>query len=149
MASWSESVGRHIGRLLIGVGVGHLIVGIALFHAPLAAVVRDGVVNTIPLGTDFDRQAAFWFLFATPVTFLLGQLANRALVRSDAPSVRTIGWYLVGMGIVGVTMMPLSGFWLLLALAPLFLREARRLQDETGDERRPRAVPSPRTVEAP
>ena len=122
-----HSMGRHLGRLLIGVGAGHLLVGAVLFHAPLAAIAHHGVVNTVPLGVDFDRQAAFWFLFASPMTFLLGHLTNRALARQDAPFVRVVGWNLLGMGVVGAAVMPVSGFWLLLALAPLFLREARRL----------------------
>ena len=124
-------MGRHVGRLLIGVGAGHLVVGAILFHAPLAAIFHDGFVNTVPLGADFDRQAAFWFLFATPVTFLLGHLTNRAVARQDAPFVRVVGLNLLGMGIVGAAVMPVSGFWLLLALAPLFLREARRMNGQT------------------
>jgi len=141
-------MGRHIGRLVIAVGIGHLVVGLAVFHAPLAAILRDGVVDTIQLGVDFDRQAAFWFLFATPVTFLLGQLTNRAVAHRDGRSVRIAGWYLLGMAIVGVTMMPISGFWLLLALAPLFLKEARRLQDDDRGDRPAGALQSRRTLEA-
>ena len=125
-------LGRHLGRLLIGVGAGHLVVGVMAFHAPLAAIFRDRVVNAVPLGVDFDRQAAFWFLFASPVTFLLGQLTSHALAQRDAYSVRVVGWNLLGMGVVGVSVMPISGFWLLLALAPLFLREARALQRQTA-----------------
>ncbi len=119
-------MGRHVGRLLIGVGAGHLVVGAILFHVPLAEIFRAGVINTVPLSTDFDRQAAFWFLFASPVTFLLGHLTNRALARDDAQFVRVVGWNLLGLGVVGAAVMPVSGFWLLIALAPLFLREARR-----------------------
>jgi hypothetical protein len=125
-------MGRQVGRLLIGVGAAHLVVGVIVFHTPLAAMFRDGFVNTVPLGADFDRQAAFWFLFASPVTFLLGHLTNRALARQDAQFVRVVGRNLLGMGIVGATVMPMSGFWLLLALAPLFLREARRLKGQTA-----------------
>jgi hypothetical protein len=124
-------MGRHIGRLLIGVGVGHLMVGAMLFHAPLAAIFHDGFVNAVPLG-DVDRQAAFWFLAVSPMTFLLGHLTNHALGRQDAQFVRVVGRNLLGMGVVGAAVMPVSGFWLLLALAPLFLREARRLNGQTA-----------------
>ena len=141
--SESEKMGRHVGQLLIAVGAGPLVVGAILFHAPLAAIFHDGFVNTVPLGADFDRQAAFWFLFASPVTFLLGHLTNRALARQDAQLVRVVGQNLLGMGVVGAAVMPLSGFWLLLALAPLFLREARRLDRDTTSaipDRRSRAA---------
>jgi len=124
-----NAIGRHIGRLLIGVGAGHLVVGVVLFHAPVAAMLRDGIVNSVPLGTAFDRQAAFWFLLASPLTFLLGHLTNRALEHHDAQLVRVVGWNLLGIATVGVVMMPVSGFWLLLALAPVFLREAHRLSE--------------------
>ena len=66
------------------------------------------------------------------MTFLLGHLTNRALARHDAEFVRVVGWNLLGMGVIGAAVMPVSGFWLLLALAPLFLREARRLSGQTA-----------------
>ena len=45
-------MGRHVGRLLTGVGVGHLVVGVILFHAPLVWTdgrrLRSSIVPVTP-----------------------------------------------------------------------------------------------------
>jgi hypothetical protein len=53
---------------------------------------------------------------------MVGQITARA----ERPLARLIGWNLLATGLAGVVVMPVSGFWLLLALAPLLLRPGRR-----------------------
>ena len=62
-----------IGRVLMVIGIGHAVVGIALFHAPLAAMLRDGVFNSVEprlvrdgIEAYVGRAAAFWFLLFSP-----------------------------------------------------------------------------------
>jgi hypothetical protein len=104
-------------------GIGHTVVGLILFREPLAAMVRQGVANTIHYG-QFDRAAAFWFLLFSPICFALGQIVAHAIERNDARTLRLIGWYLLAMGVVGATVMPISGFWIVIVIAPLILRGA-------------------------
>jgi hypothetical protein len=108
------------GQLLKVTAVGHTLVGLVLFRAPLADIVGSGVLGSV--GTQPDRQAAFWFLLFSPVCYALGQIVERG----DRRILAIVGWNLLLLGVVGAAMMPVSGFWILLALAPLVLRGAGR-----------------------
>lgn len=126
---------RRTGFLLMVTGIGHFFVGLALFHEPLAAIAREGILNTIPprlmdggVRLDFGREAAFWFVLYSPLLYLQGQVANRAIARGDAALLRILGWNLLVTGAVGAAVMPVSGFWFVIALAALGFRDARRLE---------------------
>jgi len=117
---------RLVARLLMITGIGHALVGLVLFSGPLGAMVREGVVGTIRYG-QFDRAAAFWFLLFSPICFLLGQMVAHAQDRGDRWPLDVIGWNLLAMGVVGAIVMPISGFWVLIAIAPLVFNLARSL----------------------
>ncbi len=117
------------GPLMMATAVGHAVVGAFLFSEPLSEMAREGIINSIrpPMYSDqphFDRAAAFWFLLFSPVLFLLGQLINHAVAHRDTRSLRLIGWYLIGIGTVGVVILPLSGNWLLPPLGAIVLMSA-------------------------
>ena len=121
---------RWIPRLLVWIALGHALLGGVLFREPLAAMLREGLVNTIgPVG-GFDRKAAFWFLVFSAMLLLWGQLVAHASERADARAFALVGWNMLGVGAVGSLVMPISGFWSVIALAPLVLREGRRLRGE-------------------
>lgn len=136
-----------LGPLLLGTAIAHLIVGIALFQEPLADMMRSGIINSIEFSVDTragawrpvhpqsDREAAFLFLMLTPVLVLLAQVLRHATAHRDTPLITTIGWYLVGLGVLGVAVMPLSGFWILIALGLLSFRAASELgvRPQMGD----------------
>jgi hypothetical protein len=113
-----------LGRALVVTGVGHGLLGLVLFREPLAAIVRDGIANAIGLG-QYDREAAFWFMLFSPACVLLGQLVDHAIEHRDRWLFSVVGWNLVAIGGVGAFIMPVSGFWILLALAPLVFKAAR------------------------
>ena len=95
---------RRVGLLLMLTGVGHFLLGFALFHAPFAAIARDGVL-----------------------LYFQGQVASHALGHGDAALLRILGWNLVATGAAGAAIMPVSGFWLVIAFGALVLRDARRV----------------------
>ena len=112
------------GRFLKLTGLGHAVVGLVVFRVPLAAIVGNGVLNTV---TDqFDRAAAFWFLLFSPVCFALGQIVDHAAEQGDGKTLAIVGWHLLLIGVVGAAVMPISGFWVVIAIAPLVLHAARR-----------------------
>ncbi len=122
---------RWTGPLLMGTAVLHNVVGIFFLREPLLAIMRDGIVNAISpnqMQPNFDREAAFWFLLVGVLLFILGQLAQWVQQKTDAlPD--ALGWWLLGLALVGVVMMPVSGFWLILPQAAYILyvnRAARR-----------------------
>jgi len=109
--------------------IGHAFVGFVLFRESIAAILNDGFVNAIhpPLYAAeprFDRIAVFWFLLFSPVLFLLGQITNRAVERREAHILKLIGWNLMGIGVLGSVVLPVSGNWILIALAATVLRAA-------------------------
>jgi len=108
-------------------------VGVALFHEALAAIARDGLVNAVHpqllergVVPYFEREAAFWFMLYTPILVLIGVVTRRALEVRDVVLLRFIGWTLLATGGVGAVAMPISGFWIVVALGWLVLRAARR-----------------------
>jgi hypothetical protein len=128
---------RLSGRLLMVTAVGHALVGVVLFRQSLAAILADGLVNAIQppfyaAEPHFDRIAAFWFLLFSPVLFLLGQITNRAVERKDSSILGLVGWNLLGIGLVGSVVLPVSGNWVLIALAAIVLRAASDVKTVTA-----------------
>jgi uncharacterized protein DUF6463 len=110
-----------VGPLLIATGVLHVAVGAVLFAGPLAAIVRDGVLDAV--GRDLARGLAFWFVLYGPVLVALGRITQHAVATADGAVLAVVGWSLLGMGVLGAAAIPVSGFWILIALAmPLVLR---------------------------
>ena len=121
---------RLIGRLLIATAAAHALVGVASYRRPLKAIWNDGIVNAVM--PNYDRRAAFWSLLFAPVLFGLGQITNRAVERGDARILRTVAWNFLGIGVLGALLMPISGFWILLALVLPLLRAASRAERQDG-----------------
>lgn len=101
---------RWVGRWLIGVSAIHTVFAVAVFGEVLASIVKRGVFNTV--GTDPTTGAVVWFVLFGAMLFVCG-LAVAALEKSSPSQLPTsIGWSLLAMAVVGVTLMPASGFWL-------------------------------------
>jgi uncharacterized membrane protein len=113
----------NLGTLLIATAIGHTVVGVALFHDAYAAILRDGLLDAV--APHPDRMIAFWFLLFSPVCFLLGQVVARAIAHEDKALLALLGWYVLGLGVVGAIGLPVSGFWLLIAIGVLMLRASR------------------------
>ena len=120
---------RVSGYLLIAISVIHVLVGIWLFTEPLTDILQNGVFNAVapdPFAPYFDREAAFWFMIASPLFFTLGQLCCWAQERGIAlPTF--LGWNLLAISMVGVVLEPISGFWLLMLPAFLIIIGSRQL----------------------
>ena len=128
-----------LGPLMIAMGIGHALVGIVLFHDVFMAIVREGLVNTIqPPGysaePDYDRIAFFWLVVFSPVLSMLGQITGRAIARGATDILRVVGWNLLGIGIVGTVVLPVSGNPALIVLAVLVLTAASRAEARTPDQ---------------
>jgi uncharacterized membrane protein len=115
---------RLLGPALVLIGVGHGAAAFVLFPDGLAAIARDGVVGAISNGSSGDVKAAFWFALFTPALVFLGWVASHALVRDDHELLSLLAWFLVGTGMLGVVVMPVSGFWLVLAVGIAMSRVA-------------------------
>lgn len=101
---------RWLGRWIVGVSLLHTLVALVLFRSQLSAILERGFFNS--LGGDARLSVAAWFVLFGAVLFVLG-LAIDALERHKGSAVpRSLGWSLLALGLVGVSLMPASGFWL-------------------------------------
>lgn len=113
---------RTAGRLLMAIAVIHALFGLWFGRGPLLGIARDGFLNAIDPFP--DRQLVFWFLFASPMLWLLGQLVSWTAERGAPPTF--LGWGLLLLVVVCGAMMPASGFWLALAPAGMLVSASRR-----------------------
>lgn len=99
-----------IGRWLIVVSLLHSVVAVAVFGGVYFPIIKRGVFNTV--GTDPMTAAAVWFVLFGAMLFTFG-LAIAELEKSSIRQFpKSIGWCLLAIGIVGIILMPVSGFWL-------------------------------------
>ncbi|WP_212002982.1 DUF6463 family protein [Chitinophaga sp. HK235] len=99
-----------IGKVLTGIGIIHSIFGLIAFRNILGQLFREGLFNTVT--TQFDRNAAFWFLFAGFILILLGIFMDDA-EKKQHPIPRALGWGLLMITLPSVVILPASGLWLL------------------------------------
>ncbi|GLR12065.1 hypothetical protein GCM10007907_08550 [Chitinimonas prasina] len=99
-----------IGRWLIGVAVIHTVFGVVVFGKELLGIVQRGVFDTV--GTDPMTGAVVWFVLFGAVLFICGQAVSRLEASSPAGLPKGMGWSLLALGVLGVVLMPASGFWL-------------------------------------
>ena len=85
---------------------------------PLGAVARDGFVGAVD--PYLDRNVVFWFLLASPLLWIVGRFALwLAAEGRRAPA--WLGRDLLIVALVGIVLMPVSGFWLILVPSVLLL----------------------------
>jgi Family of unknown function (DUF6463) len=100
-----------IGRWLIGVSILHTLFAIVVFHSTLVLIAQRGVFNVV--GTDPMIASVVWFVLCGAAMFI-GGLAISALENATQSVPKSIGWCLLGYTLIGLLLMPASGFWLVL-----------------------------------
>lgn len=119
---------RLCGPLLMATGVLDLLACLILYPGQLAAIAQDGFLGAVEpdtLASTFDREAAFWHVMFGTMALILGGLTYWAQNRTGIlPAF--LGWSLLALGVAGVILMPISGFWVILPQAVMMLVVARR-----------------------
>jgi hypothetical protein len=122
---------RISGYWLIATSILHVLINGWLFAKPLMDIVYDGWFNTVapnPLAPFYDREDAFWCLMITPFLLIIGRLCCWAQVKGIVlPSF--LGWILLLTAVVGVTLEPISGFWLIIPPSLLMLVDLQRRKE--------------------
>ncbi len=95
--------------MLIALGLGHTAVGVVTFKEPLAQAARAGFVGQF-VGHR-DRRAAFWFIIFGPLLVMAGHVTIHAINTADARLLKIMGFYLLGVSVVGSLAQPKSPFW--------------------------------------
>jgi hypothetical protein len=116
---------RWIGRWLIAVATIHTAFSFIVFHGTFSDIVARGIWNSV--GEDPLRGAVAWFFLFGGALLAFG-LAVDALERSgSAGAMRPLAWALLVVAILGIILMPVSGFWLVLPAAiGLFIKSQQR-----------------------
>ncbi|MBW4623064.1 MAG: hypothetical protein KME17_27355 [Cyanosarcina radialis HA8281-LM2] len=118
---------RIAGFWWIAVSAIHGLAGIVFYFEQWRSIAQDGWFNVIApnLSTPiFDREDAFWFMFLTPILFLLGKLCLWA-DRQKLTFPISIGGILLATVLVGIFLMPISGLWLLLPPSIMLLQPSK------------------------
>lgn len=119
------------GKSIIIIGILHSIVGVAAFHDILILLFNERLFNTISLKTAPQRGEAFWFLFTGAALIMIGALVDW-IERKEIGLPAFLAWSFVAMAAVGALIMPVSGFWLLLAPSCGLLSRRRRMRKTDG-----------------
>ena len=122
MDTQPSKANRWIGLWLMGVATIHCAFGVIMFGEVLAAIVRRGVFNTV--GSDPMTGAVVWFMLFGAALFICGQTILQ-LEQAGQPVRAAVGWSLLLLVVLGVVLMPVSGFWLALPPALALLRRAK------------------------
>lgn len=108
-----------IGKWLMFVALGHTGVAIALFSNSYREVMAQGVFNTVrtePIGL------AVWFMLFGFLLFIAGMLVH-ALEKHALPIPTAIGVAMLLLTVLGIVLMPASGFWLVIPPIVAMLRQ--------------------------
>lgn len=100
-----------IGKSIMIIGAIHSAFGFVIFRSTLAEIFRDGLVNTVngqPM-----REVAFWFIVFGFLAIIFGALIDWC-ERQSVKLPKFLGWSLLALTTVIVTIMPISGGWTLL-----------------------------------
>ena len=122
------------GLLLIGIGVLHTVFGAFQGYSLLSQISRTTFSTETgrQLVTALGKEFIFWFLFGGFVMLILGHLLAWIEKRLNHPLPSFVGWELLVLSVIGLVILPVSGFWLVLALAIYILVVARRPKQVTG-----------------
>ena len=109
-----------IGRWLIGVAILHTLFAIVVFNKIFLTIMQHGVFNAV--GNDPMTAAAVWFLLFGAALALMGMAIHSLEKNGQFTSARAIGVGLLLMTLLGIVLMPASGFWLALPAAIALMR---------------------------
>ncbi len=116
---------RIAGWLLMAIGVIHTVFVVWVGRGPLLGVVQDGFFKA--LFPHHDRLEIFWSLCFGVMAFFLGQLISWCEAQGkQTPAF--LGWEILGLGVLGAALMPVSGWWLVMVAAVFILVGPRRIR---------------------
>ena len=118
------ALSKKSGNFLIATGIIHNLIGFYMGKKVLFEIFNSGIINSI--NNEMDRNAIFWFLFSGFMMMLLGKLMSDFVEEGQKALPVSLGYYLLGLTIIGCIMMPVSGFWLVVPQAILIIAEGKK-----------------------
>jgi len=111
-----------VGKWIIGIAALHTAFAVVMFGSTYLELIRNGIFNTV---TSELAGVAVWFLFFGFALFIIGVLCVKVEENDSLQFPRSIGITLLLITLLGVILMPASGFWLMFppAIAMLIGKE--------------------------
>ena len=110
---------KYSGIFLIATGILHSVAGIIFMGNDLWAILKDGLLNAV--GEDINRSLAFWFFFGGVIIIFLGQVLHHYIKKEQKPAPKFVGYWFLGLSVIGCMIAPASGFWLFIPQALIIL----------------------------
>src|SRR5205814_4184679 len=105
--------------IFVVLGVAHTFYGLARFKQPIREALHDGFVGQFKSAD--ARRLAFWFTIAGPMMVMGGQVALHAVHAGDLALLNVVGFYMLGICLLGALALPKSPFWIALPLCPVLI----------------------------
>lgn len=117
-----------IGKWVMFVSIGHTAVASIFFGSAYRELAADGFYNSVKSAkTGF----AVWFALFGVILFVVGMLIS-SIEKNGLQVSKSVGVILLLLTIVGVVLMPVSGFWLMLpAIFAIFYKNTSALPKVT------------------
>ena len=103
-----------ISRCLLGIAFLHTLFAVIVLGPFMLTMLRAGLFNSVK--TDTGAGVTAWF-FLFGILLALLALPVHALEKAGMALPKPLGWGLFGLALLGVVLMPDSGFWLVFPLA--------------------------------
>ena len=110
------------GWLLMAIAALHGAVGLWIGRRAVLDIASDGFVNAVD--PHLERALVFWFLLMSPLLWIVGRFAVWLATEGRRPPV-WLGRSLLGVALTGALLVPVSGFWLIVAPAAWLCVAAR------------------------
>lgn len=116
---------RWIGRTIVGISILHTTFAFVVFWKPIQEMIAAGLIASV--GEDPMRGAVTWFFFAGLFMALTGLAIDLLEKNSARSALKVPGIFLLLTTLLGIMMMPASGFWFLLvpAIAMIWNRQTQ------------------------
>lgn len=105
---------RYTGLTMLVIGFLHVTTGLIGFQTEFGRMLASGLIDTAR--QPMDHRLAFWFTFGGLLMGLVGYLMDWIVRRQKMKLPNGFGYGLTGLCILGIVLIPPSGFWLVLPL---------------------------------
>ena len=116
------------GNWIIAVAVCHTVFAVIMFSAEYSGLYNNGIINSI---TTDRSAAAVWFFLFGQILFIVGLLIKSFEPQNNRQVPLSIILNLFLLTLVGITIMPASGFWLIFPPLVSLLIKNRKNLDQT------------------